>query len=187
MTLPPSPTDGEIVYVPVPRQYLQQVYRVLMRAMAEASGEAVEPETPPAPAANATPPPEIETPNGKMIDLITRIAKNMGADEHPVSLSDLHEAYIKAYPGIGKGSSRGSFDATINYHAINMRSRFPDINDKHKPAYWLSRPVFKRVARAQYMLLTPEEVEAFKRAVERDDPRIFQDEYDVAELLTEKK
>jgi hypothetical protein len=179
MAFPANLNDSEIVYVGVPRELLAQVYRFVSRAIAEANGEEFEPET------TAAPVVEIETPKGKMIDLITRIAKDMDAEQHPVSLSELHDAYIKAYPGIGKGSSRGSFDATINYHAINMRSRFPDITDKHKPAYWLTRPVFKRIARAQYMLLTPEEIAAFHQAVERDDERIFQDEFDVAELLGE--
>ena len=30
-----------------------------------------------------------------------------------------------AYPGVGKGTSRGSFDATVNYHCINYTVVMP--------------------------------------------------------------
>jgi hypothetical protein len=100
-----------------------------------------------------------------------------------VSLVELHDAYMRAYPGVGKGTTRGSFDATANYHCINMRSRFPDANDRHEAAYWLSQPAFKRVARARYMLLSAEEIAQFRRCVEQDRPLVYADEYDVADLV----
>ena len=106
----------------------------------------------------------------------------IGADRHPVSLGELHAAYLRAYPGVGKGASRASFDAKVNYHCINMRSRFHDARNPHKPAYWLARPIFKRVARARYMLLSEEEIALFRRCVEESNPLVYAEEYDVADL-----
>jgi hypothetical protein len=63
-----------------------------------------------------------------------------------------------------------------------MRSRFPDPADKQKPASWLSKPVFKRVERARYMLLSDEEIAWFHRCVEKNHPLVYEDEYDVANL-----
>jgi hypothetical protein len=126
----------------------------------------------------------LEPRSGKrnLIDLISTIAYGIGADRHPVSLGELHAAYLRAYPGVGKGISRASFDATINYHCINMRSRFPDARNRHRSAYWLTRPVFKRVARARYMLLSEEDLARFRCHVAADDPLVFADEFDVADL-----
>jgi len=168
-------TDGDdIVHVPVPKRLLPAVYRVLADAMAPtASGDTVTRNGVPA---------EAQVVNRNMIDLIVEAARQIGADRWPMSLTDLYNAYRQAYPGIGKGATRGSFDATVNYHCINMRSRFPDTNDRRKPAYWLSRPVFKRVARAQYMLLSNEELAHFRAAVENDNPLVYEDQFDLADL-----
>ena len=165
--------DDDIVYIPVPRRMLPALYRVLASAMAESSDSDL----------SALPGgvgPEVTKRN--LIDLTIQVAYGMGANLHPVSLPELHEAYIRAYPGIGKGTTRGSFDATLNYHCINMRSRFPDPADKQKPASWLSKPVFKRVERARYMLLSDDEIAWFRRCVEKNHPLVYEDEYDVANL-----
>jgi hypothetical protein len=168
-------TDSdEIVLVPVPRRLLPAVYRVLADAMASTAAATTVP--------GISVRVEDQVINRNLIDLIVDSARHIGADRRPVSLTDLYNAYRQAFPGVVKGASRGSFDATVNYHCINMRSRFPDANDKRKSATWLSRPVFKRVARAQYMLLTDEEISRFQRAVDRGDPLVYADEYDVAEL-----
>ncbi len=160
----------DIVYVPIPRHLLPILYRALPAVMAEGAEREKLSASPPSNAKRT------------LIDLITKVAYEIGADQHPVSLADLHTAYLRAYPGIGKGVTRGSFDATINYHCINMRSRFPNSRDKQKPAYWLSHPVFKRVAHARYMLLSPDEVALFHQRVEAGHPLIYADEYDVTDL-----
>lgn len=165
----------EIVHVPVPRRYLPTVIRALADAMSPAVSNA-------APAALGALV-ELRTGRRNMIDLIIKVAHELGADERPVSLAELHHAYMRAYPGIGKGSTRGAFDATINYHCINMRSRFPNVRDRHKPAYWLSRPVFKRVGYGQYELLSGEEITRFRRSVEEDNPLVYKDEYNIADLV----
>lgn len=159
----------DLVNIPVPKRFLSAVYRALAEAMA-------------AEAAGGTP---LEPRAGKrnLIDLIVAVAHGIGADHHPIALGELHAAYLRAYPGVGKGASRASFDATVNYHCVNMRSRFPDASNPRKPAYWLTQPVFKRVARARYMLLSADEVAAFRRLVAADDPAIYAEEYDAADLV----
>ncbi len=168
-------TDSDnLVQVAVPRHLLPAVYRVLADAMA------------PTPLGHTmtNSPMRVETPavNRNLIDLIMDVATQIGADRRPVSLTELYNAYRQAYPGIGKGNARGSFDATVNYHCINMRSRFPDASDRRKPAYWLARPTFKRVARGRYMLLSDDEIRRFQRSVAEDSPMVYADDYDVADL-----
>jgi hypothetical protein len=167
-------TNGdEIVHVPVPKRFLPAVYRVLADAMAPlAAGTEPRSQTPP----------DSHVVNRNLIDLIAESARHIGADRRPVSLIDLYNAYRQTYPGVVKGATRGSFDATVNYHCINMRSRFPDASDKRKPANWLSRPIFKRVARAQYMLLSDDEIIRFHRGVAQDDSIVYDDEYDIGDL-----
>ena len=169
-----SETSGdEIVHVPVPKRFLPAVYRALAEAMTATTG-----------VGKSVSESREEYPTGRrnLIDLIRQAAVGIDADQRPVSLAELHAAYIRAYPGVGKGTSRGSFDATVNYHCINMRSRFPDARDRHKSANWLSQPVFKRVSRAQYMLLSPQEVAQFRRALEEGTSLVYEDEYDVTDL-----
>lgn len=162
--------EDEIVYVPVPRRLLPAFYQALAAAWAEVSaGEPLAQQGQ-------------GTAKRNLIDLIVKVASGIGADRHTVSLTELYDAYMRAYPGIGKGTTRGSFDATVNFHCINMRSRFPDVADKRRRAYWLSRPAFKRVARARYMLLSSEEIARFRHCVETNNPLIYEDEYEVADL-----
>ncbi len=166
---PIAPDKSDIVYVPVPHRFLPAVYQALASAMASELAEGL------GNAASA----------GKrtIIDLVIPVAGSIGADQQSVTLEDLHEAYLRAYPGIGKGETRASFDATVNYHCINMRSRFPDASQRRKRADWNTRPVFKRVRRAHYRLLSPEELEAFRFLLERNYPGIYADEYEADLLL----
>ena len=60
-----------------------------------------------------------------------------------------------------------------------MRSRFPEAKNRRHRAPWLTQPHFKRVARAQYMLLSAQEKARFLQAVQQDDPMVYQDEFDV--------
>jgi len=169
-------TDGDnLVQVAVPQRLLPAVYRVLADAMA--------PIAPDNAAVGAPTPTRTQQVNRNLIDLIVDAATRIGADQEAVSLTRLYNAYRTDYPGIEKGIARGSFDATVNYHCINMRSRFPDANDRRKKsAYWLSRPAFKRVSRGRYMLLSDDEISRFLRYVKEDHPLIYADQYDVADL-----
>lgn len=164
--------DENYVYVPVPRRLLAAFYRALAQTMAEATDDDLRAW-----------PGGLGSGKRNLIDLIVQVAASIGAEQRPVEIRELHDAYLRAFPGIGKGTTPGSFAATINYHCINMRSRFPDNSDHRKPAYWLSRPVFKRVARARYMLLSPDEIAWFNARQEADDPVIYQEEYDVAAAM----
>jgi hypothetical protein len=165
----PIAPKNDIVYVPVPHRFLPAVYQALAAVIASELADALEHS---AGAGKRT-----------IIDLVMPVASGIGADRHSVSLEDLHEAYLRAYPGIGKGVTRDSFAATISYHCINMRSRFPDASQKQKRADWITRPVFKRVGWGQYMLLSPEELEAFHFLWERNHPGIYADEYEANLLL----
>lgn len=165
-------TDDGFVYVPIPERLLPAYCRWLPTVMAE----------PPEEEKDMVPALETQRRNLNVIDLSIEAAREIGADQHPVSLPDLHTAYLRANPGIGKGLTLDSFGATINYHTINMRSRFPERNNRQKIASWLTRPVYKRVGYGRYMLLSPDELVLFRKRVEEGDPRIFDDEYDIDDL-----
>lgn len=117
-----------------------------------------------------------------MIDLGIEAARKLGADQHPISLTELHAVYLRDNQGIKIGRTIDSFSATIAYHTINMRSRFLDFRQKEITAPWLTRPLFKRVAYGKYMLLSPAELALFRRLVDAGDARIYQDEFDLADL-----
>ena len=160
-------SNNEFVYVPLPPRLLPAFYQWISTVMEETvEGKRVPASTP------AT-----QKRHLNIIDLSIDAAHEIEADQHPVSLADLHAAYLQANPGIAKGTTLDSFGATINYHTINMPSRFPDRNNPHKSASWLSRPVFKRVAYGQYMLLSPNEIRLFHQRVEEGDQRIYRKEY----------
>jgi hypothetical protein len=173
----PHNNDDDIVYVPIPRPLLPAFYRIFPTILEEATKQETVAEPVP------TSIPDVERHNLHVIDLSIKVAHEIGADRHSISLADLHEAYIHANPGIGKGRTRNSFDATINFHTINMRARFPDPDNKKKYAPWLAKPAFKRVSRGRYMLLSPNEIALFHLRIEESDPRIYEDEYNVEDVL----
>jgi hypothetical protein len=112
------------------------------------------------------------------IDQIVSTAYAIGARRHPVTLKELRTARESSY-----GDIPGGHDATLNFHCINLRSRFPDPNDKQKKeADWLNNPLFKRVGYGRYMLLSPKEIACFFRNVKANNPLIYEDEYDVDDL-----
>jgi hypothetical protein len=101
---------------------------------------------------NSTPSTALERPRapGRVIDRILVIALQLGADQRPVRLQELREAYCARWPE----SAAGSFDATLNYHTINMRSRFPKPKDPKTEAAWMREPLFQRTGRGAYQLLS---------------------------------
>jgi hypothetical protein len=164
--------NDDIVYVPIPQHLLPTFYRMFPTVMDEAAKQATV----------AGPIPETERRNLNVIDLGIKAAYEIGADHHSISLAELHTAYLRANPGIGKGRTRNSFDATINFHCINMRARFPDPANKQKSASWLTHPAFKRIERGRYMLLSPEEIALFRQRVEESDPRVYEGDYKIEDL-----
>lgn len=169
-----SSNNDEFVYVPLPPRLLPAFYRWVATIMGESGEEKKAPVLTPDP----------QKRNATIIDLAINAARDIGAEHFPVSLADLHAAYLRTNPGISKGTTLDSFGATINYHTINMRSRFPDPHNKRKLANWLSRPLFKRVSYGQYMLLDSYQLETFQQYIEKDDPSIYQDEYDADNVLS---
>lgn len=115
-------------------------------------------------------------PSRTTIDDILEVARSLTADRKDIPLIELREAYRRKFPG---GASDDSVDATLNSHCINMKSRFPKPKEPKATAPWLTRPLFKRVDRGVYRLLTEVELAWFKAAVKADDPVIYRDEYQV--------
>jgi hypothetical protein len=174
--------NDDIVYVPIPRPLLPAFYRIFPTILDEATKQETVSESVPTSIPIPASIPDIERRNLSVIDLSIKAAREIGADRHPISLADLHEAYLYANPGIGKGRTRNSFDATINFHTINMRARFPDPSNKKKAAPWLAKPAFKRLARGRYMLLSPDEIALFHQRVGENDSRIYEEEYNIEDL-----
>ncbi|GLV54369.1 hypothetical protein KDH_12170 [Dictyobacter sp. S3.2.2.5] len=133
-------------------------------------------------------PPSIQqkSDNSNKIDLIVEAAFKIGADKQAVSLANLYDEYMNSNPGISKGSNHGSFDATVNYHCINMRSRFYDVRKRYQQnAYWITKPLFKRVSRGRYMLLSQEEITAFQKCIQINVPLIYEDDYNITMMIKE--
>jgi len=88
-----------------------------------------------------------------LIDMIVVSARQAGALHAPVKLSGLFDAFRRAFPTATTGQTAESFSAQLCYHCINMRSRFPDPQNRRAAADWLRKPRFKRIGRGTYMLL----------------------------------
>jgi hypothetical protein len=116
-----------------------------------------------------------------VIDRLEEVAREMGADRKVVTLAELCEVYRKRYPS-EPGSGEDSLAATLNMHTINMRSRFPNPREPKTPGPWLKRPLFKRVDRGEYRLLSEAELGWFREAIERDNPFIWRDEFIVPKV-----
>jgi hypothetical protein len=124
-----------------------------------------------------------QTPAGRtVIERAALVARRLGADQRPVGISDLHATYLATYPGIEKGKARDSFAASVNFHTVNVPSRFFYRDDRYKRAPWNVQPVFHRVARGQYMLLTEVQKEHFRKALADENPLVFEDEYGIDDL-----
>lgn len=118
-----------------------------------------------------------------MIDSTVEAARRVGAQHRPVRLREIHESYLEMKPDAIVGRSLDSFAATLNFHCINMRSRFPNPRDRRVNASWITRPLFKRVDRGFYMLLSESELCGFRHWIEQNDERAWRDEYDAEELI----
>ena len=164
-------TGEGIVYVPVPQYLLPTVYRVLAQALTD-------------PAAVIMGTDDVGAERA-MIDLIVAAAGEpaLAADTQPVALSALYDAYRRAYPSIGMGVTRVSFERCVLAHCINVPARFPDATAPREAALWLTQPLFKRVATGDYMLLSDEERGRFRRCVDADSAVVYAEAYDIADLV----
>lgn len=119
---------------------------------------------------------------GRMIDYIVQAGRTAGAELQAVRLSDVFRTFREQFPDLPVGSTEASFNAMLNYHTINMKSRF-NRHQSEDAQLWVREPLFKRVGRGTYMLLTTSEIEAFRCARATSDPLVRADEYDVDELV----
>ena len=124
---------------------------------------------------NATPQPP-KPDRATVIDGALEVACKLGADEHPVSISELFQAYSMAFPERA-GQTFDSFAASLNFHCVNMQSRFPKPQEPKRTAGWMTRPLFKRVSRGAYQLLTQDELAWFRKALAEGDEMVFRAEY----------
>lgn len=119
---------------------------------------------------------------GRLLDYIVEAARVAGADARPIRLREWFDVFRDRFPDLETGKSDGSFSAAVGFQTINMRSRIePQAAEEKQP--WLREPLFKRVQRGEYMLLSGEEVRCFREAWAHGDPLVRADEYDVAELV----
>jgi len=114
----------------------------------------------------------------RLIDLLVEAAKELGAESFDVSLSAIRKKAMQL--DVGSDYKESSYDAELNYHAVNMRSRFPNPPDKNKigSARWKDEPYFYRVSIGVYRLLSGKDKEIFRLAVQNNLDIVYKDEYD---------
>lgn len=168
--------EDDLAYVPVPRSLLPTFYQALAHIMTAPATSS--------PSVNRIGRTGAREQSPKVIDLIASVAVEIGADQHPVSLADLRDAYLHAYPGIGKGIARKNFNEVIICHCINMPARLRARRDKNGRPTWITRPVLKRVEHDAYMLLSDEDLARFRHCVETNHPLIYEAAFDVAALTS---
>lgn len=119
---------------------------------------------------------------GRLVDYIVEAARAAGADRQPVKMSELFRVFLERFPDLEVGRSQTGFHASVGFQTINMRSRInTQVAEDKQP--WLREPLFKRVRRGEYMLLSPDEIRCFHAAWAAGDPLVRADEYDVEELM----
>ena len=98
-----------------------------------------------------------------------------------VRIKVIFDEFIKLYPEFSS-KRYDSFSADLAYHCINIRSRFPDYKNKKQKYVWQSNPLFYRIYTGIYRLLKEDEIKLFKKAIDKDLPLIYEDEYTIEEL-----
>jgi len=123
----------------------------------------------------------------RLIDLIVNAAKLLGAESFPVILSSIIDKTKTL--DVEKRHKESSYAAELNYHTVNMQSRFPNPRDNNKrtPARWKDEPYFCRVSIGMYKLLTDEDKKDFKYALQRGMDIVFRREYDFSQLKNQIK
>jgi hypothetical protein len=117
-----------------------------------------------------------------LIHMIEATARKLNAETLAVTPSELHQAFLTDYPDATVGADHSGFTAELGYHCVNMRSRVnPQAPDPH--IRWTKRPLFYRVSRGKYKLLTAEQSARLRQLIDARDARVFQDEYDLESVL----
>ena len=113
----------------------------------------------------------------RLIDLIVEAAISLNAEYQAVQLCNIRKKAIN----LDKESryKESSYGAELNYHTINMKSRF--FNEKEKEpgvsARWKNEPYFYRVEPRFYKLLSEEDKRVFYLALNNDLDIVYKDEY----------
>lgn len=90
----------------------------------------------------------------RVIDLLFKAAKELGAESFPVSISATRKKLMEL--DVDHNYKESSYDTEFNYHTVNMKSRFTNPLDRNRtsPASWKDEPYFYRVSRGIYKLLS---------------------------------
>ena len=119
---------------------------------------------------------------GRMIDYIVQAAQTAGAEKEAVRLSDLFRAYRDQFPDLTLGSSEASYSATLGFHTLNMKSRWNHQIPEESQS-WVREPLFARVGRGCYRLLTSQEISRFRSAWAAGEPIVRADEFEIDDLF----
>lgn len=119
----------------------------------------------------------------RQIDLLVEVSKILGADIKGIELSRIIKQAMKM-DSEHRFNSEDGMAATLNYHTINMRSRFikPQIKDRNISADWKTEPYFYRIEKGIYGLLSEEEKDLFKKAIEKEIELVYRDEFTLFQL-----
>jgi len=120
----------------------------------------------------------------RAIDLLVNAAETLDAKYSDTELSKIRRKAM-SMDKENIFNSEDGLDAILNYHTINMRSRFRDIVNKDKnndKVEWKKEPYFLWVERGVHRLLKDDEIEIFKIAVDNDLDIIYKDFYLLSQL-----
>lgn len=121
------------------------------------------------------------------IDVLVSAAKICGAEDNDMELFKIRRKAM-ALDKENKYNSEYGLDATLNYHTINMRSRFKDIRTKDRnnnSVEQKTEPYFYRVERGKYWLLKNKDIKLFIIALENNLDVVYKDLYSLQQLENE--
>ena len=123
------------------------------------------------------------------IDLLVDAAEILDARNTDTELQRIRKKAM-SMDKENKYNSEEGLDASLNYHTINMRSRFRDIVNKDRNnnrVEWKREPYFYWVERGIYRLLKNDEKDIFRIAIDKDLDIIYKDFYSLYQLKNEVK
>jgi Cdc6-like AAA superfamily ATPase len=116
----------------------------------------------------------------RLIDLLVKAAKELNAENQPVRLSAIEKRASDL--DIDNHFKRSSYSATLNFHTVNMQSRFSDPKNPKKKVLWITEPYFTRTDPGMYKLLNKNELEIFNKAINSDTDLVYRSSYDFNDL-----
>ena len=123
----------------------------------------------------------------RVIDLLVEAAKELGAESFDVSLKLIRDKAMLL--DVENNYKETSYDAELNFHTVNMKSRFTNPPDKNRvgSARWKDEPYFYKVSRGRYSLLSEDGKRAFKLAIKKDLDIVYKDDYEFKLLKSKLK